>query len=109
SSGVPVSVEVTQIATLARFAALDRQYYIQRIDPRKTSARPIHVNEKGEFFKEEFYYRNSQQDKAGSSDEAREIVINRNLPGRRKLELLKTLGVSYLFDNPNNAELLARA
>jgi phenylacetate-CoA ligase len=109
SSGVPVSVEVTQLATLAKLAAIDRQYYIQGIDPRKTSARPIHVNEKGEFFKEEFYYRNAQQDKAGTFNEAKEIVINRNLPARRKLELLKTLGVSHLFDNPNNAELLARA
>ena len=73
SSGVPVSVEVTQLATLAKLAAIDRQYYIQGIDPRKTSARPIHVNEKGEFFKEEFYYRNAQQDKAGTFNEAKEI------------------------------------
>ena len=109
SSGVPVSVEVTQLATLAKLAAVDRQYYIQGIDPRKTSARPIHVNDKGEFFKEEFYYRNAQQDRVGTFNEAKEIIINRNLPARRKLELLKTLGVSHLFDNPNNAELLARA
>ena len=109
SSGVPVSVEVTKLATLAKLAAIDRQHYVHGIDSRKTSARPIHVNENGEFFKEEFYYRNSQQDKVSQSKEAKEIVINRNLPARRKLELLKTLGVSYLFDNPNNAELLARA
>ena len=109
SSGVPVSVEVTQLATVAKLAAIDRQLHVHGIDPRKTSAQPIHVNENGEFFKEEFYYKNSQQAKASSPNEAKEIVINRNLPVRRKLELLKTLGVSYLFDNPNSAELLARA
>ena len=109
SSGIPVSVEVTQLATLAKLAATRRQFDYQGIDPRKTRAEPVHVNEKGQFLEEEFYFRNSQQGKNNSLNEVKDIAIRRNLPARRKLQLLKTLGVSYLFDTPNNAELLARA
>ena len=109
SSGVPVSVEVTQLATVAKHAAMSRQLVYGRVNPRKTRAQSVYVNANGELFEEEFYYRDSQQDKGSALPEARDIAINRKLPDRRKLQLLKELSVSYLFENPNNAELLARA
>ena len=109
SSGIPVSVEATSLATVAKHAAMSRHFSYHGIEPRKTRAHLVNVNEAGEFFEEEFYYRDLQQDKDGTLPEARDIAINRKLPDRRKLQLLKELSVSYLFENPNNAELLARA
>ncbi len=109
SSGVPVSVEATRLASVAKLAAVSRHHAYHGIDSGKSRAKPVHVNAKGEFFEEEFYYRNSQKDKDGALPEAPDIAINRNLPIRRQLQLLKELAVSYLHENPNNAELLARA
>ena len=109
SSGVPVSVEVTNLATVVKHAAISRQFNYHGIDPRKTRAQLVHVNEKGEFFEEDFYYRDSQQIKGGALPEEGEFAINRQLPVRRQLQLLKELSIRYLFENPNNAELLARA
>lgn len=108
SSGVPVSVEVTQLAHLAKLAAMRRHHAYHGIDARKTRAQPVHVNANGEFFEEEFYFKDSLQGKDGAKPEARRISINRKLPNRRQLQLMKELSVSYLFENPNNAELLAR-
>jgi phenylacetate-CoA ligase len=86
-----------------------RQLAYHGIKAKKTRATLVHVNEKGRFFEEEFYFRNKQEADGGALLEASDVAINRGLPDRRKLQLLKELAVGYLLENPNNAELLARA
>jgi phenylacetate-CoA ligase len=109
SSGVPVSMEVTSLASSANRAATMRQLAYHGIKSNKTHAQLVHVNENGEFFEEEFYYRDSPQAKDGSLREDRDVAINHGLTDRRKLQLLKQLAVGYLLMNSNTAELLARA
>jgi phenylacetate-CoA ligase len=109
SSGVPVSVEVTQLGSSSNRAATMRQLAYHEIKSKKTRATLVHLNEEGGFIEEEFYFRDRQKADGGALHQASDIAINRGLPDRRKLQLLKQLAVCYLLENPNNAELLARA
>lgn len=109
SSGVPVSVEATSLASSAIRAATMRQFAYHGIKSGKTRAQLVHLNEKGEFFEEEFYYRDSPQARDGSLRTERDVAINRSLPDRRKLQVLKRLAVGHLSTNSNTAELLGRA
>ena len=95
-------METTRIAVDANSAAANRFYQLQGIDPKKTRAT---LSNSGE----EFYYRARGAQAAGAENGGREIVLNRNLPESRKLDLLETEGVSYLIDIPNNTEVLALA
>jgi len=109
SSGVPVSIEVTSLASSANLAATMRQFAYHGIKANKTRARLVDVNEKGEYFEESFYFRDSPFSKDSSLREARDVAINRGLPDLSKLQVLKQLGVGHLYTNSNAAELLARA
>jgi phenylacetate-CoA ligase len=108
SSGIPIAIETTRISNEAKVAAISRFYRNLNIDRRKTSARISHFAANGETLHEEFYL-NKLGSGSAQGDRATEVVINRNLPEARKLELLESFGVSYLHEITNNAEILATA
>jgi phenylacetate-CoA ligase len=109
SSGIPIAIETTQISSEAKVAAISRFYRNLNIDRRKTSARISHFAANGEKLHEEFYLKRRRRSESFPDDQTTEVVINRNLPEARKLELIESLGVSYLHEITNNAEILATA
>jgi phenylacetate-CoA ligase len=109
SSGVPIAMETTKIALDANRAAATRFYELQGIDSKKTRATLSNTTTTGEMLREEFYFKQLGRPSAGAEYGGRKIVLNRNLPESRKLDLLESEGVTYLSDIPNNTEVLALA
>ena len=109
SSGVPIAMETTKIAVDANRAVAHRFYQLQGIDAKKTRATLSNSTKSGEILREEFYIKQWGGLSAGEENGGREIVLNRNLPESRKLDLLESEGAAYLFDIPNNTEVLALA
>ena len=109
SSGVPILMEVTQIWTVANYAAGQRFYKHQGIESAKVRATFANKNKVGEPLREEFYLKQNLNKPKGGADETQEIVLNRNLSESRTLDLLESKNVSYVFDITNNIEVLARA
>jgi phenylacetate-coenzyme A ligase PaaK-like adenylate-forming protein len=108
SSGIPVAVEATRLWGHANRAAARRFHELQEISA-KPSATISTVTETGEFFRGEYYFKNRGKPSADKANGTRELVLNRNLTESRKLDLLEAKGIAYLFEFPNNAEVLARA
>ena len=79
------------------------------MDHKKTRAWISTVNRKSEPLQEEYQVGGWGKPWESPEKNGRNFVINRNLPEPRKLELLRSLGVSYLQDVTNNAELTANA
>lgn len=109
SSGVPIAMEATRIAIDANRAAAFRFYDLQGIDSKKMRATLSNTNKIGEMLRDEFYFKQWGGLSAGAENGGREIVLNRNLSESSKLDLLESEGVAYLFDIPNNTEVLALA
>ena len=109
SSGVPIAMESTKIAIDANRAAAYRFYELQGIDLKKTRATLSNATKAGEMLREEFYFKQWGELSASAAYGGREIVLNRNLPESRKLDLLESESVTYLSDIPNNTEVLALA
>ena len=109
SSGVSIAMETTKIAVDANRATAWRFYLLQGIDAKKTRASLSNSTRTGEILREEFYLRQSGGLSTDAAAGWREIVLNRSLPESRKLDLLESEGVTYLFDIPNNMEVLALA
>jgi phenylacetate-CoA ligase len=109
SSGIPIAIETTRISNEAKVAAISRFYRNLKIDRRKTSARISHFAANGETLHEEFYLNKRRVSGRSPDDQAIEVVIKRNLPEERKLQLLQSFEVSYLHEITNNAEILATA
>lgn len=107
SSGVPIATEATKISSDAKLAAAARFYQNQKIDTRNLSARFSSFAPDGEALREEFYFGAPQKNPASPDRDIHEVIINRTLPEPRKLQLLQSLGVSYMHDITNNAEILA--
>lgn len=108
SSGVPIATETTKISSDAKLAAVSRFYRNQKIDTQNTSAWFSSFAANGEVLREEFYGK-SQKNPADPERDIQDVVINRNLPEPRKLQLLRSFGVVYMHDITNNAEMLATA
>ena len=108
SSGIPVAVEATRLWGHANRAAAQRFHKLQAIGP-KASATIAATNDRGDLFSEEYYHKERGQPSPDRPDGTWELVLNRNLSENRKLDLLKAKGIAYLFEFPNNAEVLARA
>ena len=109
SSGIPVAVEVTQIWGHANRAAAHRFHKLQKIESTKSSATIATTTETGELLREEYYFKPDGKHSSDAACGARALVLNRNLSESRKLELLESAGIAYLYDFPNNAEVLAHA
>jgi phenylacetate-CoA ligase len=109
SSGVPISVEATGLASMAKNAALQRQLSLAAVGTRKSRAQITNLNERGENFGEDFYFKHPNQIGLEANEPLVDIVINRKLSDHSTLQILKKYNIRYLFDNPNSAELLARA
>jgi phenylacetate-CoA ligase len=103
SSGVPVSIEATGIATEANLAASYRFFENQRIDTQKPLGSQSKIDADGRPLREDFH----AEDWGNSTRKGPSYVVNGNLPELHKLELLRSLGVSYLKEFTNNAEFLA--
>lgn len=109
SSGIPIAIETTRISNEAKVAAISRFYRNLNIDRRKTSARFSLFAANGEKLQEEFYLKKRRGGESAPDNQGAEVVINRDLPEARKLELLQSFGVSYLHEITNNAEIIATA
>ena len=109
SSGIPIAIETTAIQARVNEAAILRFLDNQKMDRRKSRAWISTVNRKSEPFQEEYQVQGWGKPWESPEKNGRNFVINRNLPEPRKLELLRSLGVSYLQDVTNNAELTANA
>ncbi len=109
SSGIPVAVETTAIQSRVNWAATLRFLDVQKMDQSKTRAWISSVNRRNEPFQEEYQVGGWGKPWESSKKNGQNFVINRNLPETRKLELLRSLGVSYLQEVTNNAELTANA
>ena len=108
SSGVPIAMEATEIWVNANRAVARRFYELQGIDSKKTRATLSHSTKSGEMLREEFYLKQWGKPSTGATYTGREVVLRRNLPESRKLDLLESENVAYLSDSPNNTEVLAR-
>jgi phenylacetate-CoA ligase len=108
SSGIPIAVEATRLWGYANRAAGRRFHKLQGM-PAKPTATISTITETGEFFREEYYFKGSGKPSPEKPNGTRELVLNRNLSESRKLDLLEANGIAYLFEFPNNAEVLARA
>ena len=108
SSGIPIAMEATRLWGYANRAAARRFHKLQGISA-KPSATISTMTETGEFFREEYYFKKREKPSSDGANGGRELVLNRNLAETRKLELLEAEGIAYLFEFPNNAEVLARA
>ena len=109
SSGIPIAVEVTQIWTFANRAAAHRFHKLQGIVPAKTSASLANSVKDPELLGVEYYLKQKSDQSPDAENGARQLVLNRNLTEGRKLDILEEEGVAYLFDIPNNIEVLAVA
>ena len=108
SSGIPVAVEATKLWGYANRAAAYRFHKLQGLEA-KPCASIDATTDNGDLFSEEFYYKEKRRASPDQPPDTRELVLNRNLPEGRKLDLLQAKGIAYLFEFPNNAEVLARA
>ena len=110
SSGVPVSMEVTTLASAANRAATMRQFaYHENTNQVKPVPSWLTLTKKANFLRRSFIIGIYRKTEDGSLHEERAVAINRGLTDRRKLQVLKQLAVGYLSTNSNTAELLARA
>ncbi|MGB8314322.1 MAG: hypothetical protein WCE69_07500, partial [Aestuariivirga sp.] len=109
SSGIPVAVEVTWLWGHANRAAAHRFHQLQRMEMTKSSATIATATETGEKLRDEYYFKAGKKPSPAVATGARALVLNRNLPESRKLDLLESSGIAYLYDFPNNVEVLARA
>ena len=106
SSGIPVVVEATRLWGHVNRAASRRFNKLQGMGP-KASATIAATADNGDMLSVEYYYKGKPSlDRPNGTGE---LVLNRNLPESRKLDLLEANGIANLFEFPNNAEVLARA
>jgi phenylacetate-CoA ligase len=108
SSGIPVAAEVTRLWGHANRAAARRFHKLQGIEA-KASATIAAAADNGAILSVEYYFKERGKPSPDKPNGVRELVLNRNLPESRKLDLLEANGIAYLFEFPNNAEVLARA
>jgi phenylacetate-CoA ligase len=108
SSGIPVAVEATKLWGYANRAAAYRFHKLQGLEA-KPCASIDSMTENGDLLSVEFYYKDKRRSSPDQPPDTQELVLNRNLPEGRKLDLLQEKGIAYLFEFPNNAEVLARA
>lgn len=109
SSGIPIAVEVTQLWTCVNRATAERFHKLNGIVSTKTSASMSNSIKSEKLRGLEYYSKQKTGRSPGMSVAARELVLNRSLAESRKLEILEAEGVAYLFDIPNNIEVLAIA
>lgn len=109
SSGIPIAIETTAMQARVNEAAILRFIDNQNMDTRKTRAWVAHKNRKGELLREEYQVGGWGKPWESRDRIGRIYVMNRAMTEARKLELLRSLGVSDLQDVTNNAELTANA
>jgi phenylacetate-CoA ligase len=108
SSGIPIKIDTTGIMSIANEAAAFRFLENQKIDMKKIRANVSSYTPNGDLLGVEYFSRRWGKPWLGAKASAPDFIINRDLPDRRKLELIKTLGVSYLQDITNNAAILGQ-
>jgi phenylacetate-CoA ligase len=107
SSGIPIAMEITRFWGQANRAAAHRFHVLHGIDPAKSSASFSTSAKSPELLASEYL---SQPIEPYSPAEAkRKLVLNRSTAESRKLDILEAEGVEYIFDIPNNVEILAIA
>ena len=108
SSGIPIAVEATRLWGHANRAASRRFHKLQGMEA-KASATIAATADNGDMLSVEYYFKERGKSSPDRQNGALELVLNRNLSESRKLDLLEENGIAYLFEFPNNAEVLARA
>jgi phenylacetate-CoA ligase len=108
SSGIPIKIETTGIMSIANEAAAFRFLENQKIDMRKIRANISSYTPNGDLLRDEYFGRRWGKPWLGANASAPDFIINRDLPDRQKLQLIDSLGVSYLQDITNNAAILGQ-
>jgi phenylacetate-CoA ligase len=109
SSGIPIAMEITRFWGQANRAALRRFHKLHGIVPTKSSASFSNSPKTSELRTADYLSKTKQGRSSGEAIAARELVLNRGLAESRKLDILEAEGVDYIFDIPNNVEVLAVA
>lgn len=109
SSGIPIAMEITWFWGQANRAAIRRFHELHGIVPTKSSASFTNSPNSGDLGKSDYHSKPKEGLPAGDAIAARELVLNRSLAESRKLDILEAEGVDYIFDIPNNVEVLAIA
>jgi phenylacetate-CoA ligase len=109
SSGIPIAMETTRFWGQANRAAISRFHKLHGIVPTKSSASFSSSPKSSELRTSEYLSKAKKGRSPGEVVAARELVLNRSLAESRKLDILQAEGVDYIFDIPNNVEVLAIA
>ena len=105
SSGVPITITATAIASATKSAAMQRVHILHKVDPVKNAATFVFPHElEGAIFKNGDIpaWSSEQQEGGGKS-----IKINLFLSDAEKLNILTQENVANLSHLPNTAEILA--
>ena len=109
SSGVPITITATSIATVARDAALMRYGTLHAIDPAKYKASFDFARE---FTKWEKVFRNRKGVPIGGLKDSRHggvMKVRTDATDSEKLSTLRKGNAAYLTSLPNDIEIIARA
>ena len=109
SSGMPITITATSIATVARDAALMRYGTLHAIDPAKCKAS---FDFPREFIKWEKVFRNRKGDPIGGlkdSGQGATMKVSTKATDIEKLSTLRKGNAAYLTSLPNDIEIIARA
>ena len=109
SSGIPVAMETTWFWGQANRAAIRRFHKLHGIVPTKSSASFSSSPKTSELRTSEYLSKAKKVRSPGEVVAAKELVLNRSLAESRKLDILEAEGIDYIFDIPNNVEVLAIA
>ena len=109
SSGIPIEMEITWLWGRANRAAAHRFHKLHGIVPTKSSASFSTSAKSPQLLTSEYLSRPKESSSPGASMTARELVLNRSLAESRKLDILEAEDIEYIFDMPNNVEVLAIA
>jgi phenylacetate-CoA ligase len=109
SSGIPVAMETTWFWGQANRAAIRRFHKLHGIVPTKSSASFSSSPKSSELRTSEYLSKAKKGQSPGEVIAAKELVLNRSLTESRKLDILEAEGIDYIFDIPNNVEVLAIA
>lgn len=109
SSGIPIAIEITRLWGQANRAALRRFHKLHGIVSTKSSASFSHSLKSDELRTSDYLSKAKEHHSNGAATAARELVLPRSLAESRKLDILEAEGVDYIFDIPNNVEVLAIA
>jgi phenylacetate-CoA ligase len=108
SSGVPIAIEVTQLWSIANRCAVIRYLKDHMVDTTGIQATFANFAPDGSLFKDDYALKKQGEFLQPGEETGNNYVINRNLPLARQLQLLGSLGVTFVTCFTQYIEVLAR-